>query len=100
MNTDRLTPNKAIDELIDRPINTQRTSCMAVRTVLSENFLTTNELALALHKSPRTIQRWQHMRQGPPSIRVGNTMMYRIESVLSWLSSKEVCPDAKRGRRA
>ena len=57
-------------------------------TVL-EGFLRRDELALQLGLSPRTIDRWQAFREGPPRVRIGRTIFYNIESVREWLRSHE-----------
>ncbi len=54
-----------------------------------EGFLRREELAQQLGCSPRTIDRWQAMRQGPPRVCIGRTILYNIESVREWLRSQE-----------
>jgi predicted DNA-binding transcriptional regulator AlpA len=52
-------------------------------------YLRRDELAQALGISPRTIDRWQALREGPPRVHVGRTILYNIESVRDWLRSRE-----------
>src|ERR1017187_10466731 len=72
-------PNTPISDSQDKP---------NVRLVL-EGFLRREELAHQLGLSPRTIDRWEALRMGPPRVSVGRTILYNIESVREWLVSQE-----------
>jgi hypothetical protein len=61
-------------------------------TVL-DGYLTKTRLANELETSPRTLDRWETLRIGPPRIVIGRTILYRRESVRAWLQSRE-----QRGR--
>lgn len=39
------------------------------------------ELARRWHVSPRTLERWRWLRRGPPYLRVGGRVVYRLEDV-------------------
>ena len=52
-------------------------------------FLRRDELAKQLGLSPRTIDRWHALREGPPRVNVGRTILYNVQSVREWLQSKE-----------
>jgi predicted DNA-binding transcriptional regulator AlpA len=52
-------------------------------------FLRREELAQQLGLSPRTIDRWEALRIGPPRCCVGRTVLYRIEAVRQWLQTRE-----------
>ena len=54
-----------------------------------DGFLRREELAQQLGLSPRTIDRWEALRKGPPRVCVGRTVLYNVESVREWLRSKE-----------
>jgi predicted DNA-binding transcriptional regulator AlpA len=54
-----------------------------------EGYLRREELAQQLSVSPRTIDRWQALRKGPPRVRVGRTILYNVQSVREWLISRE-----------
>jgi len=58
----------------------------------SGEFLTRADVARFLSVSSRTIARWEHLRQGPPRIKIGNRILYRRESLLDWLKSHEEQP--------
>lgn len=58
-------------------------------------YLTKEQLAQQLGISPRTLARWELLRQGPPRVALGRTVLYRVESVHQWLAAKET-----RARRA
>jgi predicted DNA-binding transcriptional regulator AlpA len=62
-------------------------------------YLRREDLAKQLGVSPRTIDRWQMMRMGPPRVHIGRTILYSAESVREWLRSKEqTSPRATRRR--
>jgi predicted DNA-binding transcriptional regulator AlpA len=59
------------------------------RSILFPDFLRREELAKELGCSARTIDRWQALREGPPRVRIGRTILYNVESVRNWLRSRE-----------
>ena len=59
------------------------------QTHILDGFITREQLAAELGKSPRTIDRWEVRRIGPPRVIVGRTILYRVESVREWLQSCE-----------
>lgn len=68
-------------------------------SILSE-YLTKGELAAQLHRSIRSVDRWTLTGDGPPYTRIGKTTLYRRESVIAWLRSRETVPlrpSRKRG---
>jgi hypothetical protein len=54
-----------------------------------EDFLTRDELASELQRSPRTLDRWEVLGIGPPRTSVGRKILYRRISVQRWLVSQE-----------
>jgi len=58
-------------------------------SIVLEGFLRREELAKQLGCSARTIDRWQALREGPPRVHVGRTILYSIQSVREWLRSRE-----------
>lgn len=67
-------------------------------SIVLEGFLRREELAKQLGCSARTIDRWQALREGPPRVHVGRTILYNVESVREWLRSREQqSPSIKRG---
>ena len=56
---------------------------------LLEDYLTPEELAGELDKSPRTIARWAGLRIGPPRTVIGRKPYYRRTAVREWLLTKE-----------
>ena len=59
------------------------------RAGLLADYLTPDQLAEELDKSPRTIARWDSLRIGPPKTMVGKRPLYRREGVRDWLLRKE-----------
>lgn len=54
------------------------------------DYLTDKELADQLDKSPRTLERWRRLREGPAPTRIGRKLYYHREAVARWLRSQEV----------
>jgi len=54
-----------------------------------EDFLTRDELASELMRSPRTLDRWEVLGIGPPRTFVGRKILYRRMSVRQWLAAQE-----------
>jgi hypothetical protein len=54
-----------------------------------EDFLTRDELASELRRSPRTLDRWDVLGIGPPRTLVGRKILYRRASVQRWLAAQE-----------
>jgi predicted DNA-binding transcriptional regulator AlpA len=76
------------------PLESGSTSLPVIQETLSPRpvlagFLRREELAAQLGISPRTIDRWQVSRLGPPRVHVGRTILYSVESVREWLHSRE-----------
>lgn len=49
--------------------------------------------------SLRTAQRERRMRKGPPHIRLGKKIYYRVSSVREWLEAQETSSATRGGRR-
>ena len=56
---------------------------------LLTEYFTEGQFAKELGKTPRTLRSWRLRRTGPPYVRVGREILYRRESVLTWLKSRE-----------
>ena len=67
----------------DTPVATAATSLVA------EHYLTKPQLAGALSRTIRTIDRMTLHGDGPPATRIGRTILFRREAVLEWLRSRE-----------
>lgn len=68
----------------------------AIETAQSE-LITTEELARMLRVDPSSVRRWRTARplQGPPYIQLSErVIMYAVEDVREWLSSRRVRPEA------
>lgn len=51
--------------------------------------------------SASTLKRWEGARTGPPCVRVGRRVVYRLEAVRDWLREQEARkhPSKTGGRR-
>ena len=58
------------------------------QSILS-GYMTVLQLAAELGNSPRTLDRWHRLKIGPPRVVIGRLVLYRIESVRTWLRSRE-----------
>jgi predicted DNA-binding transcriptional regulator AlpA len=54
-----------------------------------EGYIREADLAKQLNRSVRTLQRLTARRLGPPRIKIGRSVFYRIESVRAWLAQQE-----------
>ena len=55
----------------------------------SSKLLDVKELADWLGVTPATIYRWRYTRTGPPGIKVGRHLRFRVSSVQAWLEEQE-----------
>ena len=60
-----------------------------VDTGLLVGWLNRTDLARELTLSVDTLQRWETRRMGPPCVRVGRKVLYRMEAVRDWLREQE-----------
>ena len=60
-----------------------------VDTGLLTGWLDRTDLARELTLSVDTLQRWETRRIGPPCVRVGRKVLYRMEAVRDWLREQE-----------
>ena len=60
-----------------------------VDTGLLTGWLDRVDLARELTLSVDTLQRWETRRMGPPCVRVGRKVLYRMNAVRDWLREQE-----------
>jgi hypothetical protein len=51
---------------------------------VTQEYLTTAEVAERYHKTPQTINRWRKARTGPKHTRIGKTILYSIAELRIW----------------
>jgi predicted DNA-binding transcriptional regulator AlpA len=56
---------------------------------LIEPPMTSRDVSQLLNVSPRTLHRWGRLKKGPPSIKVGRSVLYRRAAIEGWLLSLE-----------
>jgi hypothetical protein len=56
---------------------------------LMTGWLTRAEVAAQLGVNTDTLQRWDNLRIGPPTVRLGRKVYYRAEAFRAWLISRE-----------
>jgi predicted DNA-binding transcriptional regulator AlpA len=57
-----------------------------------EGYISETDLARQLNRSVRTLQRLAARQSGPPRIKIGRLVFYRIDSVRAWLAQQEKKP--------
>jgi hypothetical protein len=57
-----------------------------------EGFIRETDLARQLNRSVRTLQHLAARRSGPPRIKIGRLIFYRIDSVRAWFAQQEKKP--------
>ena len=65
-------------------------AALEVDTGLLTGWLNRTDLARELTLSVDTLQRWETRRVGPPCVRVGRKVLYRMEAVRDWLREQEL----------
>jgi predicted DNA-binding transcriptional regulator AlpA len=53
------------------------------------DLLTEADVAATLRISVRTLRRWHSLRKGPPRVKIGRKIHYRIGSVQNWIEGSE-----------
>jgi DNA-binding transcriptional MerR regulator len=48
---------------------------------VSTRHLNQNELAERLNISPRTLERWRWLGEGPPFLKIGGRVVYRLQDI-------------------
>jgi hypothetical protein len=64
------------------------------------NLLTQHELAQRWRMSPRTLERWRWLKQGPSYLKLGGHVVYRLEDVQAYEAAqlRQVNPPPLVGR--
>ncbi|WP_369124471.1 helix-turn-helix domain-containing protein [Devosia neptuniae] len=55
-------------------------------------YLTSADMAEQLGLHPTTLAKWRMARRGPPYVKIGKRVYYRVTSVREWLENAEVKP--------
>jgi hypothetical protein len=70
---------------------------MSIAEPILAEFLTKQELASELRRNPRTLDRWEALRMGPPRTFVGRQVLYRRSSLIKWLAAQEQRSNPRSG---
>lgn len=57
-------------------------------------YMTTEELAELLRRSPHTIRYWRQVGEGPRSFRAGKGILYDYDEVLEWIEEQKALAEA------
>ncbi|HEY2757792.1 MAG TPA: helix-turn-helix domain-containing protein [Pseudolabrys sp.] len=69
-------------------------------TATEDELVTEVEIADFLKLSTRTLQSWRINNDGPPFVRVGRAIRYRLRDVIRWIEARTVAPTAETKNRA
>jgi hypothetical protein len=77
------------------------TATPGAATGVLDGWLSREDLGAQLGLSPSTLKRWEGSRTGPPCVRVGRRIVYRLEAVRDWLREQEARkqPSKAAGRK-
>lgn len=64
---------------------------------MSDKLLTQSETAELLRRSPRQLEQWRWLGEGPPYLRVGRRILYRESDLEAWLDGCRVDPIDRAG---
>jgi hypothetical protein len=64
----------------------------APRTGVLANYFDRREAGEQLGRTPRTLIRWEKMREGPPVTRIGREPFYHRDSFAEWVRAQERSP--------
>ena len=59
-------------------------------------YMSRGELAKEIKRHPRTLDRWDSLKIGPPRTVLGRRILYRREAVAAWLRAQEEAPQNTR----
>jgi predicted DNA-binding transcriptional regulator AlpA len=57
--------------------------------LLAKQYLEEAEICALLSITERTLENWYMKRVGPPRVKIGRRIFYRVSSVLKWLNAHE-----------
>jgi hypothetical protein len=63
-----------------------------MNSAFATDYLPEAKLAEELDSHPRTVKRWRELGDGPPHVRIGNSVFYRRAAVEQWLLDQEQNP--------
>lgn len=60
---------------------------------MEPKFINQSDLAKRWGISPRTLERWRWVGEGPRFLKIGGLVRYRLEDVEAYEASQDVLPD-------
>jgi len=58
--------------------------------LLGAILLSEYQVAELLSMSVATIRRWRHIKEGPPYIKLGSSVRYHAETLLTWVKNHSI----------
>ena len=77
-------------KLRNTPTQRDTTSGYAAIPDPTDEYLTTDEAARILKRSPKTLEYWRLVGQGPPFYRQGRAIRYLLSEVMAWGASHRI----------
>jgi hypothetical protein len=78
----------------------QRSSAGDTMSEILDGYIPEAKFCAAAGIKLRTARTWRQKRTGPPWVRIGRDVFYRVTSLQEWLEAKEVRPTRPRTRVA
>jgi hypothetical protein len=57
-----------------------------------EKYLDDRETSSVIRAKTQTLANWRHLKKGPPYIKAGGKVLYRLSDLKAWLESNLVFP--------
>ena len=87
----------ALAHPLKNPSPPSRTNTNSIEpNLLALGYWTEAETAKFLNKSVSTLRSLASRRKGPPRIKNGKAVIYKMASVTAWLDAREVAPEEAR----
>ena len=64
--------------------------------LLLSNYVDGDQLVAQLRISRKTLQRYEALPDGLPSVKIGARKFYRLEAVRRWIEARETRPNPRR----
>lgn len=60
---------------------------------MAKELMDVNETAEFLHVAKITLDMWRSAKTGPPYVRVGRRVLYRLADLREWVAARQVTPE-------
>jgi predicted DNA-binding transcriptional regulator AlpA len=67
--------------------------------ILDDKILTTQQAAKLANQQPMTMSKWRSRGKGPPYLRLGGKIRYRLSDIRKWIESSVINPSEQKAKR-